>query len=417
MIRRAEETPGRVRVLFVHTATAPPLGADTWIHAQIMSNLDPEIHEVHAACATGPPGRPTPTYEEIRKIDGVRIRPVNFGTEQRSPSRFGRIRTALGTFSSAPDLIGLARYIRRNHIDIIHTSDRPRDAAASVLLGRMTGAVSVVHAHTGYADWMSPLLKRALRHADVRIGVSSFVAGTLRDSGHRAERTYVVLNGIDPSSWTPRTGGRQVRQELGLGETPVILTACRLFPSKGPADLIRALSAVRDRYPNVQLLIAGGELVTGFRSDLINLARTLAVDGNVKFLGYRHDVDHLMAAADVFAMPSVGEPFGLVYAEAMAMELPVVALHSGGAPEIIEHGVTGLLSRAGDIPALSENLSSLLSQPDRRLKMGTKGRHRVETSFTSKRMATDVAAVYQQILSNASPSTYEGSNGGIAIRS
>ncbi len=110
----------------------------------------------------------------------------------------------------------------------------------------------------------------------------------------------------------------------------------------------------------------------------------------------------LMAAADVFAMPSVGEPFGLVYAEAMAMELPVVALDSGGTPEVVQHGTTGLLSAPGNLDALADNLSRLLADPDRRHRMGMNGRHRVETEFTSARMAADVAHVYQAVLGRQS---------------
>src|SRR5436190_12144772 len=77
---RAPEEP--TRVLFLHTATQPPLGADTWVHAQIMDGLDRSSHEVHAACATGPSDRPTPTYALLRTIPGVQIYPVNLGSER-----------------------------------------------------------------------------------------------------------------------------------------------------------------------------------------------------------------------------------------------------------------------------------------------------------------------------------------------
>jgi glycosyltransferase involved in cell wall biosynthesis len=364
-----------------------------------MRNLDPATHELHVACATGPAGDPTPTYEAVRGIRGVRIRPVNFGVERSSRSGLARTWASVAAVWSVTDLLSLALYIRRNRIAIVHTSDRPRDAVACVLLGRLTGATSVVHVHTGFADWMSAPLRWALRQADVRIAISSFVEGTLLNSGHAADSTHVVLNGIDTSAWVPRAGRQDARRELGLpDETPVIFSASRLFPSKGPAELIKALGTVRDRHPDVQLLIAGKEMVPGFASELTRLARDLGVDGNVKLLGYRPDIGRLMAAADIFAMPSIGEPFGLVYVEAMAMELPVVALESGGAPEVVSHGVTGLLSAPADVVGLANNLSDLLSDPERRARMGRAGRHRVETAFTSGRMADDVAAVYHHIL-------------------
>jgi glycosyltransferase involved in cell wall biosynthesis len=406
------------RVLFVHTATLPPLGADTWVHGQIIANLAPSMHEVHAACAPGTATQPTPTYEAFSEISGIRLRPVNLGVERVSHSRLARGWMALATIPALFQLVGLARYIRRNRIAIIHTSDRPRDAAASVLLGRATGATSIVHAHVGYADWMSPLLRWALRHADVRIAISSFVAQTLDDSGHAADRTFVVLNGIDQCRWTPRAGREETRRELEIPEdAPVILTACRLFPSKGPADLIRTLAAIRDRHPGVRLLIVGKEMVPGFAAELARLAEELGLADNVKLLGHRRDVARLMAAADVFAMPSIGEPFGLVYLEAMAMELPVVALASGGAPEVIRHGSTGLLSAPGDLDALADNLSTLLSDPPGRARMGRNGRLRVEAGFTSERMAADVAAIYRHILSRTDGLENERGHDGITIGS
>jgi glycosyltransferase involved in cell wall biosynthesis len=404
------------RVLFVHTATRPPLGADTWVHGQIMANLDRSTHEVHAACASGTATQPTPTYEAFRGLPGVRLRPVRLGTERASRSRLARARTALSTVPALFHLVGLAWYVRRNRIAIIHTSDRPRDAAAAVLLGRATGATSIVHAHVGFADWMSPLLRWALRHADVRIAISSFVAQTLDASGHPADRTYVVLNGIDPSQWTPRAGREETRRELEIPQdSPVILTACRLFPSKGPAELISALSAVRGQHPDLRLLIVGKEMVPGFAEELADQAAALGLADNVRLLGHRHDVARLMAAADVFALPSIGEPFGLVYLEAMAMELPVVALASGGAPEVIRHGSTGLLSAPGDLDALADNLSALLSDPGRRTQMGRNGRQRVEATFTSERMAADVAAVYRHILSRTDALENERGHDGITV--
>jgi glycosyltransferase involved in cell wall biosynthesis len=106
-----------------------------------------------------------------------------------------------------------------------------------------------------------------------------------------------------------------------------------------------------------------------------------------------------MAAADLFAMPSLGEPFGLVYLEAMAMGLPVVALDSGGTPEVVEHGVTGLLSQPGDASQLTTNLLTLLADPERRKNMGDAGRRRVEAYFATPRMAADTSAVYQRLTS------------------
>ena len=108
-----------------------------------------------------------------------------------------------------------------------------------------------------------------------------------------------------------------------------------------------------------------------------------------------------MAAADVFAMPSTGEPFGLVFAEAMAMRLPVVGLDDGGTPEVVEHGRSGLLSRHGDIDGLAANLLTLIRNPALRAEMGEYGHRQVEIRFTTERAATEISQLYPLV---ASPS-------------
>jgi glycosyltransferase involved in cell wall biosynthesis len=307
-----------------------------------------------------------------------------------------KVRRAVATVPAPFHLLALARYIRRHGISIIHTSDRPRDALAAVVLARMTGATSIVHVHVGFGDWMSPLLKWSLKRADVLVGVSRFVAGTLEASGHDPARIRVALNGIDVPQWQPRQGRARMREELGVpDDVPLIVTACRLFRSKGPAELIRALAGVRDDHPDARLAIVGLAMEWGFADELVALAEELEVSDRVVLTGHRRDVPRFMAAADVFAMPSFGEPFGLVFAEAMAMELPVLALCSGGAPEIIETGVTGLLAAPNDLDGLTDCLSVLLADADLRRRMGLAGRRRVEADFTVARMAGDVAAIYR----------------------
>jgi glycosyltransferase involved in cell wall biosynthesis len=91
------------------------------------------------------------------------------------------------------------------------------------------------------------------------------------------------------------------------------------------------------------------------------------------------------------------EPFGLVFLEAMAMKKPVVALDTGGAPEVVTHGKTGFLSATGDIDALAENMLTLLRDPLLRKQMGELGRSDVEARFSTQRMARDMAQVYERI--------------------
>lgn len=392
----------QVRVLFIHSATRPPLGADTWIHALIMRHLDREQHEVHVACATGPENAPTPTYLAIRSIPKLFIKPINLGSELFAKSLWGRGEAVLKTTPALWSVLELARYIRRHRIQIVHTSDRPRDALVATLLARLTGTKSIVHVHVTYGDWMSPLLRWSMARADALIGVSEFIAQSLVEGGgYERRKTFSVLNAIELAAWDPRIEPSPVRAELGLDANAlVILCVARIFPAKGQARLIRALGLLRAQFPDLKLLLVGQDYPPGthYSEALKALAAQQGVAQNVIFTGLRSDVPRLMAAADVFAMPSFEEPFGLVYAEAMAMRRPVVAIDSGGTPEVVEQGQSGLLSPDGDDQALADNLRLLLENAELRARMGESGRRRVEERFVPAALARNVAAVYRKLL-------------------
>ena len=389
-----------VTVLFVNTPTRAPLGADTWVHGQIMRSLDRTTHELHAACARGPVDAPTVTYQLLERIPDLRLVTVNLGVERSRRSLASTVAAVLGTIPAAISLVRLAWYIRRHRVDIIHTSDRPRDALACVLLARATRTMCVVHAHVGYGDWMSPTLRWALRRADGLIAVSQFVADTWLQAGIDAERIHVVHNGIDTREWVPGVGRDAARAELGVDAgTAVVLTVCRLFPSKGPAELIAACAEARVEHRRLKLIIVGEDVTGGgFLEELRRVAAEHGMIDHVVFAGRRDDVPQLMAASDVFAMPSFGEPFGLVYLEAMAMERPVVGLAHGGTLEVVEHDVTGLLSEPGDADGLARNLVTLVDDAGLRMAMGRRGRQVVTERFTLDAQATGTAAVYRSVL-------------------
>jgi glycosyltransferase involved in cell wall biosynthesis len=392
----------KVRVLFIHTATLPPLGADTWIHSLIIRHLDRSQHEVHVACATGRTGHPTPTFEVMRTIPELSIEPVNLGSELFAKSLFGRAEALLKTAPALLSLVGLVRYIKKHGIQVIHTSDRPRDALVSVLLARLTGAKAIVHVHVAYGEWMSPMLRWAMGQADALIGVSEFVARSLvQGGGYAPSKTHAALNSVDLARWDCHTDPGPIRADLGIAsDAPVIICVARIFRSKGQAFLIRALALLRADLPEIRLLIVGQDYPLGnnHTNELKALAAELGVGENIVFTGLRRDIPRLIAAADIMALPSFEEPFGLVYAEAMAMKRPVVAFDNGGTPEVVDHEKSGLLSAQDDVPALAANLRRLVGDPALRTRMGEYGRQQVERRFVPERLAKDVARIYTELL-------------------
>ncbi len=401
-------TTRRTGVLFVHTATLPPLGADTWVHAQIIAALDRSTHDLHAACVTQTRTGPTPTFVALESIPELTLVPVDFGPELAIRSGVAaKLRALVQTLPAIVSLARLARHIRRHRIAIIHTSDRPRDAAASVLLARITRRPCIVHVHVAYNPaWMGRMLRWAIARADRIVAISEFVASTLVAHGHDPGSISVVPNAIDVDAWTPGRGRDEMRASLGVAEsTTVVISVSRLFPEKGPAALIGALAIARPDIADVRLLIVGQEVQAGYRAELADLAVRLGVDDIVEFTGRRNDVAELMAAADVFAMPSFEEPFGLVFLEAMAMQLPVVALDNGGTPEVVADTRTGLLSAPGDTDALAANLRALIVDPDLRRRLGERGRRSVESAFTTSQLARNMAAVYELVAFSVWPTS------------
>ena len=386
----------RTRVLFINSALLG--GADTWIHLLLLRNLPQDRFELHAA---GQPGSPAPAFDELGAIPGIALRPTNFGPSLWRRSNLQKLAGLAGALPAAASLLGLAAYIRRHQIEVLHSTDRPRDAIACVLLAALTGAKALIHVHVNYGDWMSHGVTWALGRADAIVGVSSHTARTFVQAGYRSDRVHSVLNAIEPSHWDPSLDPAPGRASLEVPDgAPLIVSVARLFRWKGHFELLSALALVKRQYPNVRLAIVGSDYPaeSGTTQMLKEHARELGIGENVLFTGQRSDVALLLAACDVFSLPSFEEPFGLVFAEAMAMKRPVAALTNGGTPEVVEHGKCGLLSDPGDIDALAANLLQLLADPALRAQFGEYGRSRVEKHFTPQRMASDFAVLYESML-------------------
>jgi len=367
-----------------------------------MRYLDRATHEVHVACTEGPADAPTPTFAAVSKIPDLRIFPVNLGPELFAKSKLDRARAALDTAPALWNMLNLVRYVRKHGIRVVHTSDRPRDALASVILAKLTGAKCIIHVHVTYGDWMSPMLRWAMKEADALVGVSAFVARSLVDGGYSAAKTRGILNAIDLEKWNADTDGSAVRAELGIApHAPLLLCVARIYRSKGQEELVRALPLLLPEFPDLKVVLVGQDYPPGTHhsAELKAIAAELGVSHALLFTGLRSDVPSLMAASDLLVMPSFEEPFGLVYAEAMAMKRPVIARDNGGTPEVVEHGKSGLLSPNGDVPKLAEQITTLLRDPALREQMGKYGREQVETRFHPRRLAADVARLYVELTS------------------
>jgi glycosyltransferase involved in cell wall biosynthesis len=392
----------KINVLFLHSQNG--FGADSAIHAHLMRYLDRERFVVHVACSRGDGSGIPRSLAKFQEIPDIRLRPTHFapGFHHRNPKTILRGLRAAATFPF--DFVGLRDYVVRERIRIIHGTDRPRDAVYAVILAKLTGTKSVVHVHVAWSNGYSAAAKWGVRSADAVFSISRFVTRTIVATGTPSRRIYTILNCIDPSGWNLDIDGGRVRREFSIPSgAPLLASVSRLFAQKGQRDLLKAFARVSQVVPNVWLLIVGADALEvhggSFTEELKVLARELGVTQRVVFTGERADVPEIMAACDVFSMPSFEEPFGLVFLEAMAMQRPVAAVDNGGTPEVVEHGRSGLLAPARDVEALAANIVTLLKDEGLRARMGAYGRARVLEYFNAHRMARDAREAYETILS------------------
>nr|MCU0514450.1 glycosyltransferase [Anaerolineae bacterium] len=222
--------------------------------------------------------------------------------------------------------------------------------------------------------------------------------------GAPAHKVRVVTYGFEYTPPPPADLAQARADLLGRHSLPpealLVGLACRLVEQKGVTYALRAFSQVAADFPAAHLLIAGdGEL----RPLLAAEATALRLAERVHFLGWQDDVPRLLAGLDVFLMPSLWEGFGLVLLEAMSKRLPVIASAVSAIPEVVEHGVTGLLVPPADPDALAQALRVLL--PDRSLRayLGLNGEDRLDRLFSAARMAEETIAVYEDFLTRTRP--------------
>jgi glycosyltransferase involved in cell wall biosynthesis len=206
----------------------------------------------------------------------------------------------------------------------------------------------------------------------------------------------VVPNGIPDPDLSLLRPVDQVRAELGIADgQPLVVCAARLEKEKDIATLIAAMKVVHQGRPDCVCVVAGeGSLQA-------ELDRTIAsekLSNVVKLLGFRSDVMSLIAAGDLFVLPSPAEPFGLVILEAMALGRAVVATKAGGPLEIVKDGETGVLTTPSDPASMASAIVSLIADDHRRHALGAAGRQRFEACFTVNRMARAIAHIYQRTL-------------------
>lgn len=224
--------------------------------------------------------------------------------------------------------------------------------------------------------------RRNVRRADRVVVPSRYSAGVAsRCYGVAPERVAVVPEALDLAEWERRFAEAPRRPR----ERPTVLTVARMYPRKRLEDLLAAVAHLRGRVPEVQLRVVGDGPERG---RLLRRRARLGLADAALFLGEvsRARLAEEYANADCFCLPSVQEGFGIVFAEAMAAGLPVVACRAAAVPEVVPDGTAGILVEPRDPLGLAEALEALLTDSARRKELGEAGRRRA-AAFDAPRVA------------------------------
>ncbi|HEV7825725.1 MAG TPA: glycosyltransferase family 4 protein [Mycobacteriales bacterium] len=258
---------------------------------------------------------------------------------------------------------------------------------------RRAGAERVVaqtHGHeVGWAQLPGArrMLRRIARGADVVTYLGEYTRRRLAAAVDGLTDLRRLPPGVDTEVFRPDVDGTEVRARLGLGDRPVVVCVSRLVPRKGQDVLIRALPEIRRRVPGAALLLVSGGPDA---PRLQRLAVHAGVADDVVFTGSVpwEELPRYFAAGDVFAMPCRTrrrgldvEGLGIVYLEASATGLPVVAGDSGGAPDAVREGETGYVVDGRSVEQVADRVARLLADPGLAARMGAAGRAWVEAEW------------------------------------
>jgi glycosyltransferase involved in cell wall biosynthesis len=320
-------------------------------------DVDPHRYTV-SACFLGSFG---PLVEHFR-AQKISARVINWRHPHRDPLA----------------LYSLWRELREQHFDIVHIHWGGRGVRWVASRAGNSKVLFHLHARMDESIGFKPIEVRT-DNSDIVVAVSHAVAAT---SIH--PNTKVIHTGVPQSDIARAT---PVGMKIG--------TAGRLLKLKGLSYLLRAISVLRQEFPDLRLQIAGDGPE---HSKLQQEIGVLGLTDIVEFLGWLPDINSVLQEWQIFVQPSLEEGLPVAVLEAMSSKLPVVASAVGGLPEIIQDGITGRLVPPADPEALASCLRPMLLNLSESRRMGEAGAIRVSEHFSSQRMVDEISKVYDELL-------------------
>ncbi len=362
----------------------------------LLKNLNRALYQPVVVCPLrGPLAR------ELGKIS-VTFEEIDFHQVRRT---LNPVRLLIAIFFFFRHMTRIFQIVHSQNIKLVHANSL-KSAIISGLSARLANVPLVWHVRDFLpVGFFRQLFTKLAYLLATKVIVNSKAVGGIFRFGQKnsSEKVKIIYNCIDPDLYNPNVDGNELRRELNIGTNIALIGFIgRIHPEKGIEYFIRAGKEVVKVVPEVRFLIVGDTALgkEQYQRRMRDLCEELDLADKVLFLGYRKEVAKVMAALDILVLSSLREPFGLVSLEAMAMKKPVVATNTGGSPEVIIDGKTGLLVPPRDSGALFSAIIKLLKDKELARRMGAIGRKRVMNFFSPESTISSVQEMYNRILKN-----------------
>jgi glycosyltransferase involved in cell wall biosynthesis len=308
-----------------------------------------------------------------------------------------------GRFIDIKLILNLLKIIKEEQIDIVQSHLLDMNFY-SCIAAKIAG---IPHISTEHGD-VNRLPKNINLKTFIKLKVTSILSNKivfvsedtknifLRISHTAKEKVSVIYNGRDFKKYESMIDKKMKRAEIGIPEDAIIIgNVASLVLFKGQTYLLKAAQTVLKIFPNAFFIIIGcGKL----EKELKKEADDLGISGNIKFLGFRTDVDELLKIMDIFVLPSTAEGFPLSIIEAMASKRPVIATRVSGNPEIVENGVSGVLIDPANPDILADKIIELINNPALAKEMAACGYKKVKDNFNHELMLKKYERLYSELI-------------------
>ncbi|MDD5259286.1 MAG: glycosyltransferase family 4 protein [bacterium] len=292
------------------------------------------------------------------------------------------------------------KYIQQEQFDIVHSHGYKANFYAGV--SRLPAAckrVATCHNWLGQSPKMlfyRWLDKKVLKKFDAIIAVSEIIRREIEKAGISLGKVNKIYNGIIIEDYSQKQGAADhIRKEFNLSATDKVIGCIgRLSPEKGQRSLIKALVGSKNEPSKIKALIIGDGPLLG---QLSNLAHKLNVYGQVVFTGVRQDIPDILAAIDIFVLPSLTEGLPMALLEAMAAKKPVIATAVGEVPQVIDHEVSGFLIQPNDHEGLKKMIRYILNNKEKAQQVAEKGFGELQARFSMQQMVESYSNLYLKL--------------------